>query len=373
MNPKTRIVFTGDISFSRFFADGWKGEGCLSSEVQQYLADSDHVVANLECPLTQAAIESKRALNHSGDPEAGAFLRRMHIQTWSLANNHIMDCKENGLRDTLACAKANGCQTIGAGEDLNQAAAPVILGDAVKIGVLSIAQPWDFIQAGAKTPGALTWNKQETIKNQLNALRAEVDWIVLVIHGGDEYADLALPYMRSRYKKLLDSGADIIVAHHPHVVQNYELIGNKAVFYSLGNFIFDTENQRDFLHTDAGMLVGIDFRKDGFSFDFLPTWIDRENNKIRIGSTPPVFRTFKEEEYSKLWPFEAKKFYPVDFKKRKKLSKRMRSAPAIVVFAHEIYLCKNKRDLTIQIGRLKSLLKGWKNLPIKDVLDYLRE
>lgn len=373
MELETRIVFTGDISFSRFFTDGWKGDGCLATEVKQYLLSSDYVVANLECPLTNATIQSNRLLNHSGAPEAGAFLRRMNILTWSLANNHIMDCGAAGLLDTLVCAKENGCQTIGIGKDIEQASRPVILGENVKVGVLSIAKPWDYLQADEGNAGALTWNKTKQIKKQIESLRSQVDWIVLMVHGGDEYCDLALPYMRSQYKNLLDLGADIVVAHHPHVIQNYELLGRKAIFYSLGNFIFDTENQRDYPHTDMGILLGINFQKEHFSFDHLPVRIDRALYLICQGETPPVFRQIEEQEYAKLWPLEAKRFYPVDFQKRKKLSKRMQAASKFVVFAHEIYLCKNKREFTIHQGRLNSLRGAWKKTALTDVLAYLNE
>ena len=68
-----------------------------------------------------------------------------------------------------------------------------------------------------------------------------------------------------KLKKLLSFGADIIVAHHPHTVQGYEKINNKMIFYSLGNFIFDTDFQRAQKGTDKGIVLKIEFTKDEFS------------------------------------------------------------------------------------------------------------
>ena len=66
----------------------------------------------------------------------------------------------------------------------------------------------------------------------------------MVYHGGDEFFHVPMPYIRKQLKGYLDWGCDIVVAHHPHVVQGYEMLGKKAIFYSLGNFIFDTDYQR---------------------------------------------------------------------------------------------------------------------------------
>ena len=108
----TRIVFTGDISFSKYFESAWKKTDVLSPEIRQYLRDADFAVANVECPLTDRSIRSERVLNHACSPEAGAFLRENGILYWSLANNHIMDCGAEGLADTIRCAEENGCNDI---------------------------------------------------------------------------------------------------------------------------------------------------------------------------------------------------------------------------------------------------------------------
>lgn len=370
----TRIVFTGDISFSKYFESAWKTPDVLSPEIREYLRDADFVLANVECPLTGRSIRSERVLNHACSPEAGAFLRENGILYWSLANNHIMDCGAEGLADTIRCAEENGCKTVGAGADEREAARPLMLGTDVRIGILSLAKPWTYLKAGSEKPGALTWEHTALIRERIAGLRRDgADWVVVIAHGGDEYASVPLPYMRENYHALLAAGADVIVAHHPHVVQNYELPEkNKAIFYSLGNFIFDTENQRGFAHTDEGILLGIVFEKGSFRFDSLALKINRADNTVETGETPAVFTEIKAKDYAKVWPLAARYFYPVDLRNRKTLHKKISKYSKPVLFAHEIAVCKHRRERDIQRGRALSLLGKWKKAECREVIRYIK-
>ena len=366
-----RLVFTGDIAFSENLKDGWR-TGCLAPETEAFLRGGDFVAANIECPLTGAHIESRRALNHAGDPGAGAYLASENIRIWSLANNHIMDCKAEGVLDTLRCAEENGCRVLGAGKDLAEALQPLVLGEDVRVGLLGFSLKWPWTRAGEDRPGALTAAEAEKIRAAIAALREKADWVILVIHGGEEYCDLPFPYHREQYREYLEWGADIIVAHHPHVVQNYERFGGKMVFYSLGNFIFDTDNQRIHPHTDTGVLLGIDLRKDGFSFDAIGTRIDRETGTVGATEPPAVFCEIGEEEYRKLWPLAVKEFYPEDVKNQKVLSRRLRNAPKWEFFLFEIYSLRHRRFRVIHKGRLASLRRSWEKSALTDAAAYLQ-
>lgn len=371
-NQNTRIVFTGDIAFSRYFSDGWKDGGCLDESVLQYLGHAEHIVANVECPLTLSEIESARPLNHAADPRAGAFLARNGITVWCLANNHILDCEPKGLLDTLRCAEENNCVAIGAGKDEKQAAKPVILGEGVKVGVISIAKDWPHVVIRNGNPGAFTMDRKSLLAKVIAELRKTVDWVVIMAHNGDEYCSLALPYIRERYLSFLEMGADIVIGHHPHVVQQYETVGKKLIAYSLGNFIFDTEHQRRFEHTDTGMLLGINFGKDSFTFDGFPTCVNREKHIVEKGTIPAIFQNVPEEEYQKLWPLSARTWYPLHLKNHKTLSKRKIYRYKFLVSLLNIYLCKKKDYRIFQTGRVRSLLGEWKKSSLQDVVKYLK-
>lgn len=373
LNETLRIVFTGDIAFSQVFKDGWKGAGCLSDDVAAYLRGADRVVANVECPLTSSEIQSDRPLNHAGDPQAGEYLARMNIKTWSLANNHMMDCGVSGLRDTLRCARDNGCDAIGAGENEQEALRAAIYGDTVKVGVLSTAGGWEHIKAGPDKPGTMTLKKQKLIARAIQELKKKVRWVVVVSHAGDEYCNIPLSSRRSMYLKLLDMGADVIVGHHPHVVQQYEYVGEKLIVYSLGNFIFDTENQRKYQHTDTGMLLGINFGADGFVMDSLPVHIDRTEHKVEKGTVPAIFQNITAEEYKKLWPLSARVFYPTDLRNHKTLSKRKLYKYKFLVFLLEVYKCRHSNYRSLHFGRFLSLWSPWKESTLQDVVEYIKQ
>lgn len=372
-NKCIRIVFTGDISFSGYFSNRWQDSGVMSDEIKAYLNASDYVIANIESPISNLEISSDRKLNHKSPPEAVQYLKNNNVRIWNLANNHILDCGVEGLIDTFKYADAYDCKIIGAGKNLSEASEPLILDKTIKVGIISIARPWRFIKSDENTPGAFTWEKEEVLEQKVRYLKSIVDYIVIIVHAGDEFCSIPMPYMRKRYIDFLKLGADIIVAHHPHVIQNYEVIDNKIIFYSLGNFIFDTENQRDFAHTDEGELIGINFSQSGFTFDSLPTKIDRTNNTVVVGKEPAIFQNIEKKEYEKLWPLAAKCFYYIDKKKRLKFNLSLKKLSQFRFLIHEILSCVHTRQRTIQLGKLKSLFAGWKKSGKPSVIKYLLE
>ena len=371
-NNPIRIIFTGDTAFSKYFKEGWKGEGCLSQPVIDFLGTADHVVTNIECPVTDAGVELlSKKLVHVSEPGAASYLSRLGIKYWSLSNNHIMDCGEQGLSDTIRHAKENGCIAFGAGADLSEACKPVILGDEVKVGFFSVTEPMKYLIAGEHTAGALTWDKKEEIRNIISRLKKECDWIVALAHGGDEFCNLPMPYIREQYKALLTMGADLVIAHHPHVVQNYEHFGEKVIYYSLGNFIFDTDNQRCYSHTEKGMLIRIDFYKDSYSTEHFGTEINRQTSTVEESDIPVIFTEIDERNYRLLWPLEARRLLPLDYRKRRFI-KNDQNSPLFIILLKEMYILRKKRKRILHKGRILSLRNGWKQSDLKDVAQYIR-
>ena len=103
-------------------------------------------------------------------------------------------------------------------------------------------------------------------------------------------------------------GVDIIVAHHPHVPMNYERVGEKMIFYSLGNFIFDTDYQRAQYNTDRGVLVKLRLTEEAYDFEAHGLRINRETEHIEAAPLPDIFTDVPENEYRLLAPLAAKMF-----------------------------------------------------------------
>lgn len=361
------IAFTGDISFSAKFKDAWKGE-FIDAQIVDFLNNADYVVANVESPFTNKAINSARRLNHVSSTDAVEQLIKMNANVWNLANNHILDCGKEGALDTIELARLNNCKSLGVGKNLEEAAKPLIIGNDEKVGIISVVKPWGHIKNSGM---AMTWNNEAFIKEQISKLKKSVKWIVLVVHGGDEFSNIPMPWIRKQYLCFLEWGADIIVGHHPHVVQNYEIIGDKIIFYSLGNFIFDTDYQRSFKYTENGILLKLNFSDDKVKWDFISTKVEREYQKVVIGKKPEIFSNIDEKNYNLLWPVGAKQFVKnEDYKKRTFLPQYMKLSDREWKI-HKIKRYRHKRDLLLLVGCVLCDVGIGRFSKLKNVYEYL--
>ena len=312
MRKQTTLVFTGDIGFDRYMDGKWNDPELISAEVLDYLHSGGHVIANVEGPMvrqeTNKTTEGTVQLMHTMNPDAVKVLRRMHADIWNLCNNHMMDAGDMGVAGTLHEAAAAGAQTIGAGMNEEQAREPLFLDEAGGIGIFACGYRRGCKPAGPDKAGCLLWNDMDAIKANIDRIHRTCRWCIMIVHGGEEFTSLPSPYTRERYHRFLEMGADIIVAHHPHVPMNYETVGNKVIFYSLGNFIFDTDYQRAQFNTDKGLLVRIRLTEDGYDWDAMGIRIERGQEHIVKGELPGIFENVQEEDYQLLEPLAAKMF-----------------------------------------------------------------
>ncbi len=312
MEQEISLVFTGDIGFDRYMDGKWADDALIAPEVLDFLHRADHVVANVEGPLVDQAAgnaaEGTAQLVHTMNPAAGAVLDRMHADIWNLCNNHIMDAGAAGLEATLSEAKRRGVRTIGAGRNLEEARRPLYLEEAGGIGLFSVGYRRGCKPAGEDHPGCYLWNETEQIRQTVKEIKGRCRWCILVAHAGEEFTALPTCYTRDKYLEFLDMGVDIIVAHHPHVPMNYERVGEKIIFYSLGNFIFDTDYQRAQYHTDEGILVKLHLSKEAFAFDAMGLRINRESEHVEQAALPDIFTEVPAAEYELLAPLAAQMF-----------------------------------------------------------------
>ncbi len=310
MKDKTSLVFTGDIGFDRYMYGKWDDENLISPEVLEFLHSGDHVIANVEGPVAEAEQNTVSSgvnqLLHTIDPKAVKVLKNMGADIWNICNNHIMDAGEYGISETLKIAKEMNVQTIGAGMNIFEARKPVILNEAGGIGLFGVGYQRACRKADENKAGCYSWSDLDEIQNTINEIKSACRWCVVVAHAGEEFTPLPSPYTRERYHKYLEMGADAVVTHHPHVPMNYETVGNKFIFYSLGNFIFDTDYQRSQFNTDSGLLVKLNFTETQMTFDAMGLKIDRTTEHILKADFPRIFVDVGEEDYNLLAPLSAK-------------------------------------------------------------------
>lgn len=235
------IILTGD-----FCPIGRVEKLCLNNEFEEiygnalpFLKDKDLSITNLECPLTEKFNPIKKTgPNLIADPKCIEGIKFGEFDIVSLANNHVLDQDEKGLRDTLQICKESGLKTVGAGENLVSAMRPlfVTIKDK-KIAILNFAEH-EFSIATPNSAGAAPLNP---IKNYYQILEAKrnSDIVIIIIHGGNEHYPLPSPRMVETYRFFADLGVTAIIGHHTHCSSGFEIYNGVPIFYSLGNFIFD--------------------------------------------------------------------------------------------------------------------------------------
>ena len=310
MKKETSFVFTGDIGFDKYMDGKWNDPNLISHEIFDFLHSADHVVINVEGPIAENIESGNQSgalqLKHTMNPEATCVFENMHADIWNICNNHIMDAGEFGMESTLEYAKKCNALTIGAGMNIDEARKHIIINEAGGIGLFGVGYQRACRVAGEDKAGCYSWSDLEEIQKSIGEIKKKCRWCVVVAHAGEEFTPLPSPYTRERYHKYLEMGADIVVAHHPHVPMNYETVGDKVIFYSLGNFIFDTDYQRSQFNTELGLLVKINFTETDFSFEPMGLEILRGEEKIVKTELPRIFTDVSEDEYNLLAPLSAK-------------------------------------------------------------------
>ncbi len=318
MKKPLSITFTGDIGFSRYFKDSWQKDNLLDERILAFCKNSDHVVANVEGAIIdpeKTPIQSDKTLflhyTHAG---ACRHLKAIGADIWCLANNHIMDIGNAGFQSTIHHAKLCGAVTVGGGKNLEEASSPAILGDNM-VGILALGYFPECASPTQEQSGVFNWKFSEVLDKRIREVKNRCQYCVIISHDGEEFTTLPQKYIRKRYKTYLEMGADVIIGHHPHVPMNYEKQGDKFIFYSLGNFIFDTDYQRVQMNTEIGVLLKLLFTFNGIDFEAMGTHNNRKENRVETAELPAIFTEINEKEYKLLLPLASAAYIQAEKKR----------------------------------------------------------
>lgn len=328
------------------------------------------MVANIEAPVTAGEVEGERKMSRANPPESVEKLLELNARIWNLANNHAADCKAPGIRDTLDIAARNDIRAFGAGLCKEDAARIVELPGSGGIGMFGITYYRDFLKAGTDTPGCVTWEDTDTIRANIAEIKKRNRWCVIVAHCGQEFSNIPMPYVRRRYLQWLELGADIIVGHHPHVVQNWEQVGDKLIFYSLGNFILDTDYQRKQKYSEYGLLVKLHFTEERVAWEHLGTRLDRENSRVLSCEPPAVFTNISSRQYRLLWTLGVRNYMRNHRIARIYLRSERAQFNALQWFRDDLKYFGAATTLELYVGRVLAYLGLWKRADRK-LVEYL--
>jgi poly-gamma-glutamate synthesis protein (capsule biosynthesis protein) len=222
-------------------------------DVLPHLAQADLRIVNLECALTphlERWARTWKMFHFRADPKAVRVLQAAHIDACALANNHILDYEERGLRDTLRVLNAAGIRHAGAGANAAQAAAPAMLevqGAApCRVALLSCTDNEPGFAATAHRPGTHYLKislQEETLARVADGIaqaRAQgADVVVFSNHWGANFVERPSHEFRSFAKRVIELGADIYHGHSAHICQGIEIHQGKPILYDTGDFIDD--------------------------------------------------------------------------------------------------------------------------------------
>jgi poly-gamma-glutamate capsule biosynthesis protein CapA/YwtB (metallophosphatase superfamily) len=226
--------------------------------VMPVLSRADVVVGNLESPISVrgTAVKDKKFTLRAA-PLATQALKSAGIRVVTLANNHLLDFGPLALKDTLDALDKNDVLHTGAGMDLNDARSPALLKVKTKtIAFLSysLTFPLEFY-ASAGRPGTAP-GYAEFIRSDIKKVRTTADLVVVSFHWGGELMTTAKDYQIELGRKAIDWGADLVLGHHPHVLQELEVYRGRLIAYSLGNFVFGSESNR----TNSSIILLLTFQ-----------------------------------------------------------------------------------------------------------------
>lgn len=281
IEPKYSIIAVGDIMGARDVATviNTRGPDILFKNIGKILKSGDISFCNLETPITESNARSEFSRsNFKTSPNVLPVISK-YFDIVSCANNHIYDYQDLGAADTKKYLDANNIRSVGIGKTLTEARKPAIfeLGQNIKIGFLAYTGlAYDIVYAEKYSVAPL---KEEIIKEDMAKLKNKVDFCIVSMHFGYELVDYVLPIYRKIAKFTVDCGADIIIGHHPHVINGIEIYNDKIIAYSLGNFIFDNPiipKKRDSMI----LKIGIGNDANICNLEVIPIYINDEYTPI---------------------------------------------------------------------------------------------
>ncbi len=243
MHKKTCITFVGDIfpaelAYTKNYGIRTQfeehGGKPWVMQIKNIIGETDLLIANLESPL----VNRKDIIKDTffGHPDFTAFLRQSGIDIVNVANNHILEQGSNGFKQTIGFLEKAEIGIVG--HQVNGRSKILYLDqNGIKIAMAGFSNV-DLEVIRDENHFAIL--READVVEALDEMEKHgADFKILNFHWGNEYVHIPSIAQRRMAYKFIDNGADVIVGHHPHVIQPYEKYKGGHIFYSLGNFIFD--------------------------------------------------------------------------------------------------------------------------------------
>lgn len=284
------LIFAGDTMFGRRFMDpnittmnnsvpdlpdaliNKSNAATAAIEITQHVKplflNQDFASVNLESPVLNqpVSVHPTKEFSFFSLPETLEGLKSIGIDYVALGNNHVYDYQLDGLNDSLKFVSEAGLLHSGAG--LNKVAAYAPVFENVKGTTLGLVSATSIrggdhavtYVADEEKGGAADLSDSKSLAEALQLSKENSDFTVIQLHGGDEYSYAQTDYIENRYNLIskLESKPDLMVTHHPHVAQGFDVFNNVPTVLGLGNFVFDQNR----LETVLGLAVEVRVNKN---------------------------------------------------------------------------------------------------------------
>lgn len=259
------MLFVGDIMLSRSVGALIEKKGDYNLpfiNIADFLKSADLTFANLENPVSSRGVNVGSKYSFRADPRTIEGLKYAGFNIVSIANNHMWDYGREAFLDTMTHLREAGIDFVGGGNNSKEAHQPVIKDvKGTKVAFLAYTEFLQSVIAGKNSAGITRWD-MEQMKKDIIAAQNESDLVVVSFHWGDEYQTKHNLKQEQFAKAAIDAGADLIIGHHPHVVQEVEQYKEGWIAYSLGNFVFDQNFSKE---TMSGLALLVNVRDSKIS------------------------------------------------------------------------------------------------------------
>ncbi len=227
----------------------------LAGQENRFFMGMDLVTVNLEGPFADKRRATTKEIAFRFDPALLPMLKKYNFGLFSLANNHTLDMGQAGFNESKKNLDKYGFAYFGSQYRVDDESLLIKQVGDYKIGFIGLNDTNSPI-------------KKEAVKKLIDKAKTQgADKVIVSIHWGYEYKEISNTNQRTLAHYFVDNGADIIIGHHPHVVQEMEIYKDKPIFYSLGNFVFD---QYFSVPTQQGLAVGFIIKDKQLSIFVFP-------------------------------------------------------------------------------------------------------
>ncbi len=240
------LAFTGDVMFGRtvnMHMLATSGDDPYPfTHTASFLRTFDLTIGNLECVVSKGGtpVDKPPPFLLRGDPRAYDRLVHAGFDVVSVANNHSGDYGKEAFLAEILALPGYGITPVGGGRNKREAHAPVLktVRDTT-IAFLAYDEIVPYSFAATDSAPGHAWLNEDDVRRDVPMACRQADFVIVFMHWGTEYFTEFNTHQRYLARVAIDSGADLVVGAHPHVIEPYEYYRGKPIIYSLGNFVFD--------------------------------------------------------------------------------------------------------------------------------------